>query len=1551
MWRDCFKLPDGWTPAQGLEGRGAGGGRVRGRGGRGARGGGAANMKNGDKESESRYDLFLGQFFFVLTQAPAAPEKDEGFEEPAAVGKVTLHSLDYWVIDSGATYSMTPRADLLTELEPSPVKHVTSALGQRAEVKGMGKAMFKGSDGKMVGLKNVLWVPNLAANLISVRRLQKASMDTSSKGAKTYTERLGERILGTFMRIRIVTGRSKKPLELVHIDLVGPLPVQGHKGERYFLTIVDDWGRLMWAYPLKQKDHAATTIREDWLPFVEKQAECVVKRIMTDRGGEFLGAEMTAWLKNQGIQRELTTAYTPQSNGVAEWANRTILETARALLIESGVGNSMWPHAVRHATVARNRVLTKIGNESWVPLERWLGRKPLVDMLRVVGCMAVAHVHKKYRSKLGASAIWCVHLGLAAESKGWLLWEPSKGVLFESRDLDLTPSVWEEGEEAAVEGGDGEKVQEAPAGGGGGAEASGSTSGAAGPEVEQQQGKSMAPTLPQRRKPKGADVAEQQLGNEEALLILPHGNDPDEEDEPAYSFLAPAPEEPASMEEALARPDREKWLVSRDAEYQSLLDNGTWDLVVLPEGKKVVQCKWVLRIKTDDKGQVTIYKSRLVAKGFMQKEKQNFNEIFALTAKLPTLRVLLADAAVSGKIIIHIDVTMAFLNGILEEDVYMTQPPGYEDGTGRVCKLKMSIYSLKQAPRCWYQKLAVVLEEMGFRTSSCDESLFLKGEGEKLVIFLVYVKYYLGMHVERDPDHRWLKLHQEKFIKEQGEKYGIEYEHKVATPMPDISFSVGQLARVVQNPSEEQVDAAERVVKHLNSHPSIGVQYSASAQVKQKGVEVLKEKGEWLGEGKLFLTCFTDATWSSEKEDSLSMGGYICVVGRGPVSWRSKKQLETALSSVESEYIAMFHGVKEFIWLRRLLEEIGQEQKVATPLFCDSKGALGMAKNALKSPFARCPIIYRHFTSTPLPSIHVFLALHSFALLITASKLNPLSRCSSLTSLTLWNPLPSTLSSLASCSSSVRPSLKSLTLHSAKLQSCLAPLASFPHLASLAFLACTINPLELHALARSLHTLTHLTIHDCPLVSSHALTALVEANPALASLSLHGTTYRLFSAPPFRSLLFLSLPSLHALELSGLPSFRPGMLAHCTGLHSLSLKGMPEKLAAPGGGGAEIRSGEGRGGGEREGEGEGGGTMMHQHMSFESFVDLLVRVVQRGGEGGEVGWDVGEGGRWEECEAEEVGRGKGASEATITDDAALARVGTAEPTAEARAVNPRIGERRVYVDVRTAAAVARADLIESSRDVVTLLDMALDCHTAVPSIAHGARMAQAQRQDALSDIKFAIGKIRAGISTWRALRVAASQKIAATEWEDALSEAFAAATTAGEFVDTRSQGSKLRVGVGDGGLARLEDFDGMVLDHDLPADGADGVEGSEDEGEIGGFAAGVDPHACAGTMRMPRETADAAADAADAADAAADADDAADAATDAAGAAANPAGGAADVAGDAGTAGFAAAAGASVVATEAAPADGAVVIGDAAAIAEQTEEEYHSHKKEGCKGS
>ncbi|CAI7775870.1 unnamed protein product [Closterium sp. NIES-53] len=536
--------------ADGQEGRGAGGGRGRSCGGRGGRGGGAASMKSAGNKSDSRDDRFPGQFFFVSTQAPAGPEKDESFEEPPAVGKVTLHSLDYWVIDSGATYRMTPRADLLTELEPSPVKHVTSALEQRAEVKDMGKAMFKGADGKMVGLKNVLWVPNLTANLISVRRLQKAGMDTSSKGAKTYTARLGERILWDLHEYRDVynemwqipvvpmpkerqvaasistkgeavgngdgaNGRAKEikskkcssgggvrrehqlvknemvvgipvkgepdevlgcptcmqakftrypfsssevsakaPLDEVVMDVVGPLNL-GAAGAEYFLTIVDVYTRMTWVYVLSKKSDVAETVKTDWLPMVERQQDRLVKAIRTDRGGEFLSKEFSLWLKKNGIRHSLTMPYSPAMNGIAERANRTISETACGLLIEAGLPDYFWPDAVRSACGAKNRALTHVGADKWVPYVEWIGRKPKVDMLRVFGCMCMALVPKHLRhNKLGAKAIWAVHLGMAQNSKGWLLWDPFTNIFLVSRDCKFMENLmykdWKAENEAKI---------------------------------------------------------------------------------------------------------------------------------------------------------------------------------------------------------------------------------------------------------------------------------------------------------------------------------------------------------------------------------------------------------------------------------------------------------------------------------------------------------------------------------------------------------------------------------------------------------------------------------------------------------------------------------------------------------------------------------------------------------------------------------------------------------------------------------------------------------------------------------------------------------------------------------------------------------------------------------------------------------------------------------------------------------------------------------------------------------------------------------------------
>ncbi|CAI7824608.1 unnamed protein product [Closterium sp. NIES-53] len=1099
--------------ADGQEGRGAGGGRGRGRGGRGGRGGGAANMKSAGNESESRDDRFPGQFFFVSRQAPAGPENYERFEEPAAVGKVTLHSLDYWVIDSGATYSMTPRADLLTKLEPSPVKHVTSALGQRSEVKGMGKAMFKGADGKMVGLKNVLWVPNLAANLISVRRLQKAGMDTSSKGAKSYTARLGERILwelhedwdvynemwqipvvpmpkelasgnkhqhqgklgeheesgaaakeqhkgeenpkavveeeygenmwGTiasaaFSNPTSTTGEcdwltlhrrmghvalpilqqlvknemvagirvkgepdevlgcptcmqakftcypfssseamAKVPLDEVVMDVVGPLKL-GAAGVEYFLTIVDVYTRMTWVYVLSKKSDVAETEKTDWLPMVERQQDRLVKAIRTDRGGEFLSKDFSLWLKKNGIRHSLTMPYSPAMNGIAERANRTITETARGLLIEAGLPEYFWPDAVRSACVAKNRALTHVGADKWVPYVEWIGRKPKVDMLRVFGCMCMALVPKHLRhNKLGAKEIWAVHLGMAQNSKGWLLWDPFTKKFLVSRDCKFMENLmykdWKAENEAKI----GMRLGEVKSSGLEHEE-----------EEEVQQVSERAPTLPSRTtsaprirvtlqqrqglyvpaaEEEGRGKSRTQAPNRltyEALgkpaksalagAALIVGDDEESDyDECAFVFFSPVemPGEPATLKEALDSSDAEEWKKAMESELKSIEENGTWELVELPEGRKAITSKWLFKIKSDANGNIERYKSRLVAKGYQQKEKVDYKEMFAPVVKP---RTLLAGATIKVWVVKQMDVTTAFLNGVLEEEIFMAQPEGFDDGSGRVLKLKKALYGQKQAPRQWYLKLRGVLEEICFTPSTVDHSLFMLGEGEQRSFMVVYVddilifspssdlvkevmlklqdkfkckalgdvSFYLGLHIERDVEKRCMCVHQRKYLEALAANFGQSEGH-LATPFPS-GF------KCVKGPEEESVGEEER----RRFHSLVG--------------------------SLMYAAVTPDRT--SQPEDMTSDGGFICYVGGGPTAWESKKQVDQALSSVESEYMALFRAVQEIVWQRRLLAELEEQQQGPTPHYCDSQDAIALAKNPVLHGLTKHMRVKWHWT-------------------------------------------------------------------------------------------------------------------------------------------------------------------------------------------------------------------------------------------------------------------------------------------------------------------------------------------------------------------------------------------------------------------------------------------------------------------------------------------------------------------------------------------------------------------------------------------------------------
>ena len=176
-------------------------------------------------------------------------------------------------------------------------------------------------------------------------------------------------------------------------------------------------------------------------------------------------------------------------------------------------------------------------------------------------------------------------------------------------------------------------------------------------------------------------------------------------------------------------------------EYESLVSNETWELVELPAGCTPIGCKWVFKVKYNSKGIVERFKARLVAKGYSQKYGLDYEETFSPVVRFTSIRMLLAFAVQHNMLIHQMDVVAAFLNGSLQEDIYMEQPDGYVQAKNEqlVCKLKKSLYGLKQASRCWNAVLNDFLKLIEFEQSVADPCVYVKKTKDHLVIVAVYV--------------------------------------------------------------------------------------------------------------------------------------------------------------------------------------------------------------------------------------------------------------------------------------------------------------------------------------------------------------------------------------------------------------------------------------------------------------------------------------------------------------------------------------------------------------------------------------------------------------------------------------------------------------------------------------------------------------------------------------------------------------------------------------------------------------------------------------------
>jgi hypothetical protein len=250
-------------------------------------------------------------------------------------------------------------------------------------------------------------------------------------------------------------------------------------------------------------------------------------------------------------------------------------------------------------------------------------------------------------------------------------------------------------------------------------------------------------------------------------------------------------------------------------ELENFERNQVWELVDPPPGCKLIGTKWVWKNKEGEKGEVVRNKSRLVAQGFSQKEGIDYEETFAPVARLEAIRILLAFSVAKGFKLHQMDVKSAFLNGVLEEEVYVRQPPGFESEKypRRVYKLRKALYGLKQAPRAWYGRLRGFLFERGFEMGKVDQTLFLLGQGRDILIVQVYVddivfggssnslvarfaedmsrefemsmmgelQFFLGLQIKQSKEGTF--VHQAKYTKDIVRKFKMEESKAMTTLM------------------------------------------------------------------------------------------------------------------------------------------------------------------------------------------------------------------------------------------------------------------------------------------------------------------------------------------------------------------------------------------------------------------------------------------------------------------------------------------------------------------------------------------------------------------------------------------------------------------------------------------------------------------------------------------------------------------------------------------------------------------------------------------------
>jgi hypothetical protein len=462
-------------------------------------------------------------------------------------------------------------------------------------------------------------------------------------------------------------------------------------------------------------------------------------------------------------------------------------------------------------------------------------------------------------------------------------------------------------------------------------------------------------------------------------------------------------EEPTCSEEAI---QRKEWADAMTEEYQSIMKNEVWEIVPRSKNKDGVSYRWLFKIKHAANGSIEKYKARFVARGFSQKEGIDYEETFAPVARYTSIRTIIALAAKMKWKLHQMDVKTTFLNGVIEEEVYIEQPQGFEveDRKSHVCRLKKALYGLKQAPRAWYGRIDSFLTSLGFTKSKADSNLYFKIMDNEPVILLLYVDdlfltgeekliieckqrlaaefemkdlglmhYFLGLEVWQSPER--IFLNQGKYTVEILKRFDMLECKSMNTPM-EVKL------KLLVDTSSDLIDATlyRQIIGSLmyltNTRPDICFAVNTLSQflVEPRRVHLVAAKHvmrylkgtmdyglSYDGDHDFTLSGYTDADWAGSVADRKSTSGCCFSLGSAMISWQSRKQSSIALSTVEAEYIAACSASCEAIWLRKLLTGLFDLEMRATAILCDNQSCIKMTENPVFHDRSKHIEIHYHF--------------------------------------------------------------------------------------------------------------------------------------------------------------------------------------------------------------------------------------------------------------------------------------------------------------------------------------------------------------------------------------------------------------------------------------------------------------------------------------------------------------------------------------------------------------------------------------------------------------